>query len=78
MYIYIYMLDKNDLEVCIYISMSISIYIYTSFDYIHYIDSHEIIQCGVYSAAQKHVAQYKILQYSNARESTTERYSTSR
>ena len=72
------MLDKNDLEVCIYISMSISIYIYTSFDYIHYIDSHEIIQCGVYSAAQKHVAQYKILQYSNARESTTERYSTSR
>ena len=28
MYLCIYMLDKNDLEVCIYISMSISIYIY--------------------------------------------------
>ena len=52
------------------------IYIYTCL--VHSMDSLEIIQCGVYSAVQKHVAQYNIMQYSNTRESATEQYSTNR
>ena len=53
------------------------IYIYTPVYYIRWIHLRylEIIQCGVYNAVQKHVAQHNIMQYSNTRESATEQYS---